>query len=294
MPENFKNIAYVLDTFSSHDIKRWGKNHEEIARYYWEHYSHFAHQRSLIQDKLKEALVAQCRPFEFSNWVRAVNYEYSIEPLSARGSLNSPGGRFNISDIDETKFSKFPALYLAEDYETAYREKFGLNQTDIKNGLTAEELSLASNTSFSTLYINGSVNEVLDINDSAALTDFFNLIKDIKLPYVYIRRAAKLGLPLEKPVASLEELMKTLLLPNWRDKVMQADIPANSQILGQIAYQAGIEAILYPSTKASNKKCLAVFPGNFAQSLSYIEIVGSCPEVVKNKRIDENSYRNFI
>ncbi len=60
---------------------------------------------------------------------------------------------------------------------------------------------------------------------------------------------------------------------------MQFDAPANSQVLGQIAHSAGIEAILYPSVK-TNKKALAIYPENFLNSDAFIEIAGSVAETV--------------
>lgn len=82
-------------------------------------------------------------------------------------------------------------------------------------------------------------------------------------------------------------------MANWRDMPMLWDIPANSQILAQIAYAAGIEAILYPS-KITCKNCLALFPKNFQQSDSYIKLEGEIPKEVKNLQIDYKNYSNFI
>ena len=95
------------------------------------------------------------------------------------------------------------------------------------------------------------------------------------------------------PVKNLEELRKTLFLENWRLMPMQFDVPANSQILGQIAYSAGIEAILYPSVK-THKKALAVYPENFINSEAFIEIAGTVAETVINTKIDKDTYKNFL
>ncbi len=43
------------------------------------------------------------------------------------------------------------------------------------------------------------------------------------------------------PVKNLQELLNTLFAANWRLMPMQFDVPANSQILGQIAQAAGLE-----------------------------------------------------
>ena len=65
---------------------------------------------------------------------------------------------------------------------------------------------------------------------------------------------------------------------------MQFDVPANSQILGQIAYEAGIEGILFPSVK-TDKKNLAIYPENFKDSDAYIEIRGEVSNTVVIKEL---------
>ena len=47
----------------------------------------------------------------------------------------------------------------------------------------------------------------------------------------------------------------------------------------------GIQGIVYASSKNS-KKCLAVFPQNFAETDSFVELVGALPDSVKIKRLD--------
>ncbi len=73
-------------------------------------------------------------------------------------------------------------------------------------------------------------------------------------------------------------------------------IPANCQILGHIAYEAGIEGILYTSVK-DGKKCAAIFPRNFNNSSSFVEIDRrkAPPEIESIKlRLDKTSYQIFI
>jgi hypothetical protein len=76
-------------------------------------------------------------------WCRIANFKYALTALSPAGSLTHVGGRFNFGrDIDEARFAPFPALYIAEDFETAYREYYGLSKGATAGGLTPEELSL--------------------------------------------------------------------------------------------------------------------------------------------------------
>lgn len=289
------NHPFYLDTFSLRNDRLSKQRYQAIANYFWEHYCYFAQKRSEIIEELKQALAVNCNTYAFSHWQRIVGYKFSLDPLSAKGSiLNDPGGRFNIGDIDQIKFSQFGALYIAEDRETAYREKFGLYPDEKNLGLSADELSLTSSDSVSIVTLKGDINQVLDITKTASLKDFFNLLKNIKLPKSLLNKAKKLNLnPIPHQIKTPNELKSSLLLHDWRQYPMFIDIPANSQIFGQIAYLAGIEAILYPS-KMSEKKCLAVFPKNFAQSPSYIEIDNEVPDEIKCRRLDAHTYLNLI
>lgn len=297
MSTSNKNIKIYVpyELLNISDINTWKKRYSQVVGYYYKHYSYFHQERSHVLEKLKRALIDNCSIFNFNNWVRLVSFEFSHNPLSSRGSLlNYPGGRFNIGDIDEYKFQPFPALYIAQDFETAFRERYQLTQTDNVNGLTPEELMLANATSFTCVALSGEINQVLDLTNPDALGPFYQEIKNIKLPKHLKEEAIMLKLPVIPQVKSVEELRESILVENWRDIPMQVDIPANSQILGQIAELAGIEGVLYPSTKTSSKNCLAVFPRNFKASSSYIEIKDNVPEGCKTKVLDKSSYMNLF
>jgi hypothetical protein len=193
----------------------------------------------------------------------------------------------------KTEYHSGMSIYLAEDRETAYKEKFGLYQKENHKGLTAEELLLTHNDSISIVTLKGEISSILDLNNSVSLKDFFNIIKTILLPDSFIRRANKLNINPLYQVKTLKELLKNLLYPNWRAFPMYYDIPANSQIFGQIARAAGIEGILYPS-KTTNKKCLAIFPENLAQSSSFIDMEDDAPEGVKYVRLDSKTYQHCV
>lgn len=292
MPQQNQNLLYVLDAFSHRDVKRWNQQYQAISAYCWDHYSYFAHQRSLISDALKTSLIGNCIPYKLFNWRRAIDFKFSHEPLSARGSvLNETGGRFNIGDTDQIKFPRFAGLYLAEDTETSLREKYGLNPEENVSGLTAKELNMAGNVSIPN--IRGELTNVLDLYNPDSLNEFFTHIRTIHLPSSFIRRAKRLGISSMLPVRNAKELLSTLLREDWRVMPMQFDIPANPQILGQLVHAAGIEAILYPSVK-TQKKCLAIYPENFHQSNAYIEIESDVPVGVIHNRIDSNTFNKFI
>lgn len=291
MTEKKPKVFYVLDQLSAHDIKQWMKHYNEIADYCWDHFSYFAHKRSRVYEDLKNSLRMNTRAFKFNNWRRIIDNIFFREPLSSQGSiLHFPGGRFNIGDIDPLKFPRFGALYLAEDTTTALREKFGLEPKELIEGLTAEEINVAGN--ISQFVVGGNLTCVLDIQNQDSLKDFFELISKIHLPTQFVSRAAKLKISPMPHAANVNELIQTFLRPDWNIMPTQFDVPANPQILGQLAHAAGIEAILYPSVK-TKQQCLAIYPDNFKNSDAYIELEGEISELIANKRIDQSTFHNF-
>lgn len=74
---------------------------------------------------------------------------------------------------------------------------------------------------------------------------------------------------------------------------MLYDVPASGQIFGGIAMDAGIEGILYESV-LTGKECLAVFPKNFLNSSSYIELDDPAPQGDVPTRIDSSNFSQFI
>jgi hypothetical protein len=189
--------------------------------------------------------------FSIDHWSRIVDYRYSLEPLSIAGSLKNNGGRFNIgAALSPGAFTAFPALYYAEDYPTAFLERFGTLPGPSNAGLTGEELALRKPTSFTHVSVRGSLENVLDVSDPATLRPIVDIIKEFQLPRIVAQTARKLGLR-QSPwlIRSATTLQRQLLHPNWRMLPMQFDLPSNSQILGRLASAAGIHGILYPSSR---------------------------------------------
>jgi len=248
----------------------------------------------LILDQLKDSLRKRSSlNFKFDNWSRVVKYRWALKPLSAEGStLTDAGGRFNIGDIDPNRFPAFPALYLGEDAETALKEVFGKKPQ--QKGLDALDFSLTNPDSYSLVRVQGQLEMVLDLTHMENLRDYFELIKKIKFPK-YVETTAKI-LKLQKPrtIKNLSELKKSLLEPNWRIFPMQYDIPANSQILGQIVENAGIQGVLYLSVQGG-KKCLAVFPRNLENSTAFVQLMDPLPEGTNiESKLDMNSWKKLV
>lgn len=81
-------------------------------------------------------------------------------------------------------------------------------------------------------------------------------------------------------------LQRQLLHPYWRAEPAQHELPSNSQIFGRLCVAAGVQAILYPSTRNGGKRCIALFTQNWRQSSAYVELDGPVAPEVRAVRID--------
>jgi len=153
-----KQTEIILDQFSTADLRAWQKASDSIEEFHVRLYYHLeglrnVHRREIIKSLQSATLICE----ELERWVRIVDYKYSLKPLSAMGSLIS-GGRFNIgNDINPSAFPPFAALYVAENYSTAHAEKFGIPDTDERDGLSGSELALRKPSSFTSVNISGRV-----------------------------------------------------------------------------------------------------------------------------------------
>jgi hypothetical protein len=276
-----------LDTFSLEDVQRWKRGQEEFIRFYWDWYSELAFQRAKIMPDIKATLLeASIGPFEFSGYQRAVKYRWSNDPLSVVGSVSDIGGRFNIGNIDGTKFPVFPALYLGQDRLTSLQELMQVNPEGVGE-LTAEEMALTDKASISVVSVYGSLETIIDLDQPQRLKPFVNLIKDFKVSDSILRAGKKLGIN-ANAARNVEELMPTLLDHEWRKQPMHVDVPANSQIFGQLVSAAGIEGIKYPS-KYTGNKCLVVYPQSFHDPDSFVQLTDAAPAEVKRVRLDSKT-----
>lgn len=227
----------------------------------------------------------------FSRWTRLVTWRYSTNPLSAAGSLLGYGGRFNIGcDVDKTMRAPWPSLYLGENFETAYREKFQLDRGDRIDGLSPEELALHPGNSFTALCLDGQLERVFDVDHPGAFDGLCTVLRKMKLPAEARRIQRRLGLPSRTVfmIGTVNRLRSEALLKNWRAMPAQFGLPAASQILGSLILDAGFEAIRYPSTKGDGS-CLAVFPHKLSSSQSYVALSDDPPAELRHARLDMES-----
>lgn len=285
-----KSVQYLLDADTLAGMRAAKQVTAALIKYYWDYYSELAHQRNEIQEKIKEALIQTCIPYELFKWQRAVKYKYSWHPLSTVGSLNYIGGRFNTGSGVNTEVPNFPGLYLAQDKDTALQEHLGQEFTPQISKLTSREIALTNPTSEAIVSVSGKLDKVFDLTKVSNLKPFVDLIKNFKLSSE-LRRDAK-SLQIESPgiVKTTDKLREGLLHHDWRQLPSNYDVPSNSQIFGHLVYSSGIEGILYPS-KFTTKKCLVVFPRNFTGTDSFIKLDDETPHPKIPNKIDGSNWR---
>ena len=281
---------YELEKFTHRDLKRWERASHALEEFQLDLYHGLESQRRRNKHELLAKLQSKlAAPLVLRNWVRIVDYYYCLDPLSAAGSLHDIGGRFNIGrDIGHAGFVTWPALYLAEDLETAYREKFQLPSGPTKSGLTPEELALREQNSFLAAKLGGRIDIVLDATDLQALRPFCEVIARFKVPTRARVLARQLGITAPRLVRTASELQRALQSKKWRAIPTQFDLPATSQLFGSFARDAGYEAILYKSS-LNGKRCLAVFPEAFLNSESHLELQEPYPGKVAMPRLDQTT-----
>jgi hypothetical protein len=281
-----------LDRFSAASLHRWLEAATQLSSLHRSLYFALESLRQRDAPRLIDAVGSSTlNNFRFEAWSRIVDYRYSLEPLSTAGSVRNEGGRFNIgAALSPGAFTAFPALYIAEDYPTAFLERFG-SKPDLRGAaLSAEELALRKPGSFTQVRLRGNLENVLDAGNLEALRPVVNIIKEFPLPKAVTLVARKLGLR-QSPwlIRSPITMQRQLLHPHWRMLPMQFDLPSNSQIFGRLVSGAGIHAILYPSIRASAHRCLALFPQNWLGSASFVEVIDALPEEARVIRIDGSS-----
>ena len=251
--------------------------------YLFDEYNYLFSEREKRKPAIIQALNKNTQPFEVKNWFRLVNTLSITHPLNCKGSVdNHPGGRFNIGQIRNGYFASFPALYIGNGKEICIKEVYdGMEQFfNTKKGDCF-------------VCINGYIHSVLDLTKKHSLNSFIKIIKQFTLSDALQKRAKKINLT-RNLVYNVTQLKKTMFNRDWRRDPNIHDIPAPSQIFGQLAHQAGIEAILYKSTRKSRRGglCLAVFPKNFKNSNSVLAVENYSIKT-KYKKIDSESYQSF-
>jgi RES domain len=277
-----------LDRFSEATLSQWNSASQDLDELEGITYFGLEPERRRMRPELLVALqTIPLTTVELPRWARMVTYQYSLEPLSSAGSLKNIGGRFNAGvELDANTLNPWPALYLAEDYETAFREKFQIPHGELTNGLTPQELALEYGVSHTTVFVKGHLSRVFDMTKFESLIPIAKVLGRIKMPERAKQIRTKLKMPINGAVMvkTGKQTHDAALKHNWRIAPIQYGLPAPSHILAELIRAAGFEAILYQSTKGPGK-CLAVFP-DLLDGQSFVELIDKPPEAVKHTRLD--------
>lgn len=282
---------WELDRFSNASLNRWKKISKDLDELEDILFFGLEPERRRLRPDLIAAL-KETKPISLKvqGWIRIVPWQYSLSPLSSAGSVKGYGGRFNIGgDIDEAPSQPWPALYLAEDQETAYREKFQLKSSESTNGLLPNELALEAGGSYSLVRLNGHVNNVFDMTKPQNLEAVAKVLKKIKMPERAKVLMKNLGITSRQlhMIQNGQKLYDTVAVENWRIKPVQFGIAAQSQILAELVRAAGFEAIVYKSAQGA-KRCLAIFPDKIGGN-TFVEVADQCPSEVTYTRLDADT-----
>lgn len=277
-----------LERFTDANITQWNLASENLNELEDVLYFSLEPERRRLRGDLIASL-QENKPLEFAihNWARVVSFEHSSNPLSCIGSLKSYGGRFNVGqELDAGTLKPWPALYIAENFETAFREKRQLSRNSVIEGLTPSELALMPGENLTAISIQGEMSRVFDMRDAKSLSSISKVLRKIKMPVraKTLQKRLKISTRDLFMITTPNQLHNALTKANWRTLPIQFGLPSQSQIISELITAAGYEAILYRSSKSLGD-CLAVFPNSLTDH-SYIEITGNIPSTLDHDRLD--------
>ena len=287
---------YDLDHFTDAGMHTWDVYARAVRDFHYALFFELEGQRAARQKEIRAALQSvEAIKVPIDEWCRIANFKYALTALSPAGSLTHVGGRFNFGrDIDEARFAPFPALYIAEDFETAYREYYGLSKGATAGGLTPEELCLEKQGSIAVLKLVGCVSNVFDLtavsnlNALCRILSRFTLSTRVKSLEREMRRLENPPRAATTIVTTPRQLMTSVMLENWNAWPVHFDVPSNSQVLATMVIDAGFEGILYPSTK-DGKNCLAIFTRTMKHSESRIALHPDRPANIEFAEINADN-----
>ncbi len=281
----------LLEYFSDHELIAWRAKSQDVQAYHYLWFFELEAQRATSQQQLLSALRSVPGvQVDLAGWGRAIQYKYSDRPLSCIGSLKWVGGRFNYGiDIDTSRFTPFPALYLAQDMETGLREMHGLTRENSRAGLTASELNLCAANGVAWIAVSGETHNVFDLTHAQNLKRFADVIATFKLSKTVRQVEKKLGAAPLRLIASAAELRDSFMLESWREFPSMMNTPANSQLFGHLLCLAGFEGVLFSSTRTGQRN-LALFTRQFKNSSSIVRVLNP-PSSVSGWELNASTYK---
>ncbi len=259
-------------------MRTWSKRADAAQRYQVELHYALEAQRQIHRADLYRALApaALSEPLVLNEWIRICTYRFSQQPLNAYGSTIGVGGRFNFGDaLDSADSLAFPALYIGETKSVAYREYFGMDESE-STVLSAQEFALTPNKAYSVIPINGLMHNVLDVTRTTKLREFVEILSSFTVSKETQALATRAGFTPRMLVSSAELFNDVLTEKHFRGWGRNHGLPASCQIFGKLVWEAQYDGVLYRSVKGGGK-CLAVFPQNLEYSDSKLWLADAAP-----------------
>jgi hypothetical protein len=280
-----------LESISYGLLLRNRKNAETAAKHHLRLYYELEVQRQENRQEILSALREyEGLDIDLTNWVRVVDYQYSMDPLSLVGSMKLNGGRFNIGEGVNPNLASFSALYIGESEQTAFNERFPAAAEGVSVNLTQEELNLITkNDSYSVVKLVGNISNIFDLNDPNSTKNLLKVISKFRVSQSTQALANKANINPWTVVKDHEHMMRMCLVHNWRAIPNLFDIPSTPQIFASLVRGSGFAGILYPSTKGKDQ-CLALFPENFNDK-SEVRIKNP-PRDLKLPSIDNRNWKS--
>ncbi len=293
-----KNAALKRDpevAVESHLIRLQKLDTEYFA--FWEDYWVFlAREREKLIDDITDSLFSsKSGALEIKKLSRIVEASYGHDPLCTVGSIKAAGGRFNFGQISSSIMS-FHALYLAENYQTAFSEKYLYRDDEkLSENLNPTDLHFEEPGTNVHFKVDIQIESFLDLRQKGVLSNFLEVISKIQPTVELQAKAFKLKMGKLTIANTEDKLLKNILEPNYKQWGTWLDQPSNSQWLGHYAKLAGIQAIAYPSCRNSSGYNLAIFTENFENTDATIEITGEVSFVdPMRKKIDGLNFHNYF
>lgn len=261
------NAFFSIDEYLNKYFEQSDLHEERKEQFFKTYYKSLEAKREALEDDISEALWSMCdSDFSESMW-RIVDVDYASDPICAVGSFKNEGQRFNIGN-GLKPYYPFGCLYVADDDDTAYAERFHHSRSFIRTysdgTINAHELALKKNSDgYTSIRLETNITKFLDLRDKKNLRPFCEVISAIKPGKDMLKYAKEVGIGNLRTIQTPGELLSSLMTTDFQKTPTVLSMPANPQWFGYYCLRAGIQAILYPSARRDHHFNLAILMDNF-------------------------------
>jgi hypothetical protein len=278
----------LLEHVTDEDFFKIRQHGKSLNAYHNQLFYELEGQRAAAAAQIRSALqsipaISVC----VDGWCRQVRTRYALAPLCCVGSLQQ-SGRFNYAKDLDSRFPRFPSLYIAEDRATAHCEMFQISGREPFN-FSVAEMNFQPEASIAAYSLRGQVAQVFDLTKEDNLLPFLEATQGFTISADLRKLEKAWGIGTRSVASTPTQLISTFMDKAWRAFPMYADIPANSQVFGRLLMDAGFEGVLYRSVRQEGGRALAIFTRNLAQSSTYVQ-VHDAPPHAKHTRVSKENY----